>query len=198
MIRIGITGGIGSGKTHVCNMLALRGIPVYNCDNEAKRLMVESSEIRHGLCQLIGTNAYVDGALNKAAVAGYLFQNAEHARLVGNIVHPVVKQDFLGWAARQNAPLVVQECALLFEADFRHTVHYAVEVYAPLPVRLERATKRDRATEEQIKARMAQQMDEEEKRNHADFCILNDGTAALDPQIDRLLQNVASQALKDS
>ncbi len=191
MTRIGITGGIGSGKTYVCQLLQQRGIPVYQCDDEAKRLMTESPVIRKQLRKLIGAEAYTPSGLNKPLIARYLFADQRHAERINSIVHPVVRQDFLQWTEQQqDAPIVVQECALLFESGFQDTVDITVEVYAPLYLRLQRAVQRDQATPEQIQARMAQQMDEEEKRQRADFCILNDGTTDLDAQIDQLLKQI--------
>lgn len=192
MIRIGITGGIGSGKTYVCQLLQQRGIPVYHCDDEAKRLMTESPLIRRRLTRLLGADAYTPSGLNKPLIARYLFADQRHAERINRIVHPVVRQDFLLWTEQQqDAPLVVQECALLFESGFQDTVDVTVEVYAPLHLRLQRAVQRDQATPEQIQARMTQQMDEEEKRQRADFCILNDGTTDLDAQLDQLLKQIA-------
>ena len=192
MTRIGITGGIGSGKTYVCQLLQQRGIPIYHCDDEAKRLMTESPVIRRRITQLLGADAYTPSGLNKPLIARYLFADQRHAERINRIVHPVVRQDFIQWTERQqDAPIVVQECALLFESGFQDTVDVTVEVYAPLHLRLQRAVQRDQATPEQIQARMAQQMDEEEKRQRADFCILNDGTTDLDAQLDQLLKQIA-------
>lgn len=194
MIRIGITGGIGSGKTYVCQLLKQRGIPVYHCDDEAKRLMTESPVIRRKLCELIGNDAYIDKTLNKPLIAQYLFASDDHANRINAIVHPVVRQDFLQWTKRQlGAPLVAQECALLFESGFQDTVDFTVEVYAPLSLRIQRTTQRDHATPEQIKERIAHQMDEEEKRQLADYCILNDGTTDLNAQISQLLSQFNNQ-----
>ena len=191
MIRIGITGGIGSGKTYVCQLLQQRGIPIYQCDDEAKRLMTKSPVIRRRITQLLGADAYSSSGLNKPIIARYLFADPNHTERINRIVHPVVRQDFLQWTKQQqDAPIVVQECALLFESGFQDTVDITVEVYAPLYLRLQRAVQRDQATPEQIQARMAQQMDEEEKRQRADFCILNDGTTDLDAQIDQLLKQI--------
>ena len=191
MIRIGITGGIGSGKTYVCQLLQQRGIPVYHCDDEAKRLMTESPVIRRRITQLLGVDTYTPSGLNKPLIARYLFADQRHAERINRIVHPVVRQDFLLWTEQQqDAPIVVQECALLFESGFHDTVDVTVEVYAPLHLRLQRAVQRDQATPEQIQARMAQQMDEEEKRQRADFCILNDGSADLDAQLTQLLEQI--------
>ena len=192
MIRIGITGGIGSGKTYVCQLLQQRGIPIYHCDDEAKRLMTESPVIRRRITQLLGADAYTPSGLNKPLIARYLFADQRHAERINRIVHPVVRQGFIQWTEQQqDAPIVVQECALLFESGFQDTVDVTVEVYAPLHLRLQRAVQRDQATPEQIQARMAQQMDEEEKRQRADFCILNDGTTDLDAQLDQLLKQIA-------
>lgn len=198
MIRVGITGGIGSGKTYVCQLLQQRGIPVYHCDDEAKRLMTESDSIRKQLCQLIGDDIYINNVLNKPRIAQYIFANASNTTKVNSIVHPVVRQDFATWTALQDAPIVAQECALLFESGFTDTVDFTVEVYAPLHLRLQRAIQRDHATPEQIQARMAQQMDEEEKRQRADFCILNDGTADLEAQISQLLQDLHGRRLQNT
>ena len=201
MTRIGITGGIGSGKTYVCRLLQRRGIPVYHCDDEAKRLMVESPVIRQQLTQLIGDDIYINNELNKPRIASYLFGEGTHSThdahsapsthvtKVNAIVHPVVRQDFLRWAEQQESPIVAQECALLFESGFQDTVDVTVEVYASHDLRLQRAIQRDQATAEQVQARMAQQMDEDEKRSRADYVILNDGTD-LDTQIDQLLTQI--------
>ena len=197
MIRIGITGGIGSGKTYVCQLLQQRGIPVYHCDDEAKRLMTESPLIRRRLTQLLGADAYTPSGLNRPLIARYLFADQRHAERINRIVHPVVRQDFLQWTEQQqDAPIVVQECALLFESGFQDTVDVTVEVYAPLHLRLQRAIQRDQATPEQIQARMTQQMDEEEKRQRADFCVLNDGTADLDTQLTQLLEQITKHPNK--
>ena len=193
MTRIGITGGIGSGKTYVCQLLKQRGIPVYHCDEEAKRLMTESPVIRRKMCKLIGKDAYNGQELNKPIIAQYLFASDDHAKCINAIVHPVVRQDFLQWTKQQDSPIVAQECALLFESGFQDTVDFTIEVYAPQPLRIQRATQRDQVAPEHILARMAQQMDEEEKRQHADFCILNDGTTDLDAQLDLLLAQLNNE-----
>ena len=195
-MKIGITGGIGSGKSYVCNLLKQRGLPVYNCDDEAKRLMTESPIIRHQLTALIGENAYRNNELNKPIIAEYLFANAENAEKVNGIVHPVVKQDFENWTKEQTPPIVIQECALLFESGFSDTVDVTVEIYAPKEIRLERAMKRDNATQQQVEARMASQMDEEEKRAQANYCIINDGKADLNAQIEELFTQLNNQITK--
>lgn len=187
MVKIGITGGIGSGKSFICKMLSELGYPIYDCDNEAKRVMMESEEIRQRLITLIGENAYIGNKLNKPVIAEYLFADKSNAQRINLIVHPVVKKDFLDWTNSQTSPIVIQECAILFESGFEDTVDKTIEVYAPEETRLQRAMARDKASESQIRARMAQQMPEEEKRNKADFTIVNDGETDLITQINKII-----------
>lgn len=187
MIRLGITGGIGSGKSYVARLLAQRGLPVYDTDTEAKRLMLSDADIRAGLIGLLGERVYVDEKLNKPLLADYLFASDEHASRINSIVHPSVKRDFLRWAAsRAEHEVVALESAILYESGFDDVVDYVVAVYAPLEVRIRRAMERDCATEEQVKSRISSQMNEELKRDRADFVIVNDGRA-LSPQLDALL-----------
>lgn len=193
MIKIGVTGGIGSGKTFVCNRLKEKGIPVYNCDDEAKRLMQESADIRERLCMLVGSEAYVDGILNKSAIAEFLFASPDNGKKINGIVHPVVRQDFTDWVDKQNAPLVAQECALLYEAGFQDTVDVVIAVDAPVEIRLERAMKRDHATRQQIEGRMRQQLDAEEKNDRANYIVVNDGKRDIDQQIDNILKLIINQ-----
>lgn len=190
MIKIGVTGGIGSGKTFVCNRLRDRGIPVYNCDDEAKRLMQEDSHIREQLCLFIGSEAYIGDRLNKPVVAEFLFSNPDNGKKINSIVHPAVRKDFADWAEKQHKPLVVQECALLYEAGFQDTVDVVVAIYAPTEIRLERAMRRDNATRQQIEMRMLQQHDDEEKIRRADYHIVNDGNTDIDQQIDNIIHKL--------
>ena len=184
MISIAITGGIGSGKTYVSTLLQQRGIPIYNADIEAKRLMASDSDIRKDLIALLGDEVYQGGELNKPFLAGYLFSSPEHVQQINAIVHPRVKADFYRWVkARENFAFVGIESAILFEAGFQDYVDYVVMVYAPEALRLERAMKRDAASEQQIRDRMAAQMDEEQKRNKSHFVILNDGSSSLDTNL---------------
>lgn len=192
MISIAITGGIGSGKSYVSNLLEERGIPIYNADNESKRLTVSDEEIRKGLVALVGEQVYFDdGTLNKSLLAAYLFASSEHAIQVNAIIHPRVKADFRRWLEEhEDYEIVGLESAILYESGFDDIVDAVVAVYAPESLRLERAMKRDGATEAQIRARMSAQMNEEEKRNKADYVVLNDGSACLQKQLDALIYQI--------
>lgn len=188
MISIAITGGIGSGKSYISNILQEYGIPIYNTDDEAKRLMVSDEGIRHDLVTLLGEEVYVGGTLNKALLASYLFADAEHAVRINGIVHPRVKMDFSRWLEQHaDEEIVGMECAILFEAGFDDAVDAVVMVYAPESLRIERAMKRDNATEAQIRARIAAQMNDDEKCKRADYIIYTDGSISLDSQLSTLI-----------
>ena len=188
MISIAITGGIGSGKSYISNILQEYGIPIYNTDDEAKRLMVSDEGIRRDLIALLGEEVYVEGTLNKSLLASYLFADAENAARINGIVHPRVKLDFCRWLEQHtDKEIVGMECAILFEAGFDDAVDAVVMVYAPETLRVERAMKRDHATETQIRARIAAQLDDEEKRKRADYVIYTDGSIPLDSQLSTLI-----------
>ena len=189
MIKFAITGGIGSGKSYVSSLLEERGIPIYNADLESKRLTVQDGGIRKELFALLGEDIYQGATLNKPLLASYLFANSDNAVKVNSIIHPRVKDDFRRWVESQkDVPLVGLESAILYESGFDDVVDQVVMVYAPEAVRLQRAMKRDNATEEQVRARMSAQMDDEEKRSKADFVLMNDGIMPLDVQLDDLVR----------
>jgi len=171
---LGITGGIGSGKSYVSTLLQKQfGIPVYDCDAEAKRLTATNEEIRQKLIALVGPEVFENGELNKPLLAEYLFADVENASQVNAIIHPVVLEDFVKWSsAKGNQELVGLESAILYESGFSEKVDYVLFVDAPKEVRLHRATLRDSASEEQIQARMKMQQPEIH-RLQANFIIDN-------------------------
>lgn len=192
MVKLGITGGIGSGKSYVAGLLSARGIPVYDTDREAKRLMTESVSIRRCLVELLGESVYrPDNTLNKKLVASYLFSSPEHADVINGIVHPVVREDFLKWSEMQTAPCVAMECAILFESGFDALVDRVVLVRAPEGLCIERAMRRDGATEAQVKARMALQMPDEERLVRSHYIIDNDGRTDINAVLERLLAQIS-------
>lgn len=194
MIRLGITGGIGSGKSYVARLLSEAGFPVYDTDSHAKRLMREHSSIRQQLVALLGEKVYLDGQLNKLLLAEYLFAGPENAARINAIVHPVVWCDFQEWSLRHAASeIVIMECAILYESGFWKAVDKVLMVYAPEGVRLHRAMQRDGATEAQIRSRMCAQWAEEEKCRRADFVICNDGLAPLQPQLHELIDRLLTE-----
>ena len=190
-MTIGITGGIGSGKSFVARLLQSNfGIPVYDCDREARRLMNTSAELREALIALIGSEAYSpDGLLNRPAVARYLFESQEHAAAVNAVVHPAVRKDFLLWSSQQPSPLKALESAILLESGFGDLADHILLVTAPEELRLQRAMKRDSASAEQVRSRMAQQTSEEARLAAADSVIINDGRPLL-PQLTAVLKTL--------
>lgn len=192
MIKIAITGGIGSGKSYVSRLLRDRGIPVYDADAEAKRLTCSDEGIRRALTALLGKEAYAGGTLNKPLLASYLFSSPACAVRVNAIIHPRVREDFARWARRQSehAPVAGIESAILYEAGFEDTVDAVVAVCAPRETRLRRVVARDGVTRAQAEARMAAQMDDEEKCRRADYLVLNDGIRPLAPQLDDIIRQL--------
>lgn len=191
-IRIGITGGIGSGKSVVSRLLDVMGIPVYISDSETKRLMTSDSCIRKELTALLGGDVYAGGVLNKPLLASYLFSSPEHAQQVNGIVHPRVKEDFRQWTRhRATCPVVGIESAILIEAGFAGEVDAVAMVYAPEELRVQRAMKRDASSRESIERRVRSQMNDEEKREHADFVIVNDDETPLIPQVLALIASLS-------
>ena len=193
-IKLGITGGIGSGKSLVSRLLESMGVPVYISDTETKELMVTNLSIREELIALLGEGVYVDGVLNKSVLASDIVTNPEHAKQVNDIVHPRVKIDFIRWVqSHVEVPIVAIESAILIEAGFAGEVDVIVMIYAPEEVRIERAVKRDSTSREWIERRIRSQMSDEEKRKQADFVIVNDGETPLIPQVLELINLLSSK-----
>lgn len=194
MIRLGITGGIGSGKSIVSQLFRVMGIPVYDSDKESKRLTITDEGIRTQLTELVGKDVYADdGSLNKSVLASWLFSCEEHTLKVNNIIHPVVKEDFLSWVKKQeNAGYKACgiESAILIEAGFLDVVEKVVMVTAPLETRIERTMHRDHASRESVINRMARQMNEEEKKEKADYVISNEENTPLIPQVCQVIASL--------
>lgn len=190
-IKIGITGGIGSGKSVVSRLLGVLGIPVYDSDSETKRLMATDTAIRQALQALLGEEVYAGGVLNKTLLASYLFGSPVNARQVNGIIHPRVREDFRQWAQKRAACSVVGiESAILVEAGFTSEVDFLVMVSAPEEVRIARAVRRDASSRELIEKRVRSQMNDEEKRNCADYVIVNDDETPLIPQLLELVSRL--------
>ena len=173
MKKIAICGGFGSGKSTVCQMFAARGVAIYDSDSRAKALMSESAKLREALIAEFGEECYEGGALNRPYLAEKVFGSEEQLARLNSIVHPAVKADFLAWAEEQEGDFCILETAILFESGFDAVVDASVAVLAPMPLRVERAMKRDNATKEQIEARIKAQMSDDELMRRADFAIVN-------------------------
>lgn len=199
-IKLGITGGIGSGKSVVARVLQAMDIPVFDCDVESKRLCVVHPDIRQQLIALVGKDVYLSSGpeciyspLNKPLLAQYLFASAEHAQQVNSIIHPVVKDYFKKWAEEQRVVMVAVESAILFEAGFDDVVDSVVMVLSPLEVRIERAMQRDGVSRSAIQERICQQMPDEEKRIRSQFVVLNDGKCSVIPQVLDIIRTLSQK-----
>lgn len=186
-MRIAITGGIGSGKSYVCRLLAERGIEVYDCDAAAKRLMHNDAKLQSELTALIGPGTYnADGQLNKPMVAQFLLSNEMNKQAVNAVVHPAVARDFEASGQQW------LESAILFESRFETQVKfdYIVCVIAPTDVRIDRICRRDSISRSQALQWISNQMEQEQKAARSQFVIINDGQQDLNKQIDRILEKI--------
>ncbi len=170
---IGLTGGIGSGKSTVSKMFMELGIPVYDSDSEAKNLMEHSANLKAAIKQLLGKDAYKEGKLNRAYIAAKVFNDTDLLKRLNGIVHPAVREHFMEWAKKQSTPYVVQETALIFENDSQDQYDHTILVTAPKDLRVQRVIDRDGVDRKAVLERMKNQMDDAEKKAMANFCIEN-------------------------
>lgn len=170
---IGLTGGIGSGKTTVANYFSALDVPVYIADIEAKKLMKRSKIIKRKLKQLFGEAAYLDNVLNKPFIADQIFNNKELLQKMNAIIHPKVAKHFSNWVKKQTSPYVISEVAILFENGSYKKYDYIITVIAPEEVRLKRVISRDASSEKKVKAIMANQWSDEKKVELSDYVINN-------------------------
>lgn len=194
MYKVGITGGIGSGKSSVCKMLALRGVPIYDSDSRAKQLMVTDAELVRLVSQRFGADVYVDGMLNRQVLAARVFTDKVALAELNAMVHPAVMRDFERWAAEQQTAYVVMESAIIFEAGLDDKLDAVVAVMAPCSLRLERAMQRDGATREQIEERMRTQLSDDELARRAKYAIVNISLDELDEEVEQLHRRLSYDA----
>lgn len=190
MIKLGITGGIGSGKSTIASLLEIYSIPVYIADKESKQLTNTSPVIRKQLIQLFGDEIYTATGLNKQLLASHIFDNPNALKQVNAIIHPEVSHHFQEWASKQQSDLCAIESAILFESGFDHLVDISLMVYAPLELRVERTLIRDSASRKEVIDRISNQLSDEIKKERSDYVIYNDDQQALLPQIDTFIADI--------
>jgi len=173
MMIVGLTGGIGSGKSTVARFFRELGVPVYDSDKEAKVLMVKSEMVRRELINLFGEEAFIGKKLNKTHISSIVFKEKEKLSKLNAIVHPAVRNHFVQWVEQQSSAYVIQETALIFENETRENYDAVILVTAPENIRIQRVIKRDGVSKGEIKARIANQMSDEDKISLADFVIEN-------------------------
>lgn len=194
MYKVGVTGGIGSGKSVVCRMLKERGAEVYNSDIRAKELMASDETLRRELTERFGEQTYVDGQLNRAYLAERVFGNKEELATLNAIVHPCVLRDFEQWAAEQQSEYVVIESAILFEAGIDQIVDVVVAVMAPEDLRIERTIERDGLSREQVEERMRNQLSDDERCARSKYAVVNIDLDELEEDVEQLHRRLSYDA----
>lgn len=170
---VGLTGGIGSGKSTIARLFAALGIAVYDSDTEAKKLINTSAEIKKRIVEVFGAETYAEGVYNRAYMADIVFRNPDKLAVLNSIVHPVLADDFNQWVALQTSPYVIKEAAILFESGSYKNCDFIITVTAPETLRINRCMSRDGSTEAQVRARMAQQWTDAQRIALSDAVIEN-------------------------
>lgn len=196
MLKIGLTGGIGSGKSTVAKVFQTLGVPVYDADATAKKIMNENAVLKEQLMAAFGEETYSDGPLNKVYLSTIVFGNEAKLKKLNSIVHPIVIKAGEDWMAAQTTTYAIKEAAIFFESGSAADLDYMIGVYAPQPLRIFRSIKRDNSTRQQVQARMDQQLNEEIKMKLCDFVINNDEQQLLLPQVLALHERFLLEAKK--
>jgi len=183
MLKVGITGGIGSGKSVVCQVFQTLGIPVFNADDAARHLMEHDAALIASVKKLFGDDIYINSKPNREKIAELVFSNQGLLQQLNELMHPATIQYGKDWMLQQTTPYVIKEAAIFFESGSYKEMDVMVGVYAPKEIRLERALKRSGVSEAKILERMANQMNEEEKMSRCDYVITNDDKTAIIPQV---------------
>jgi len=192
MVILGLTGGIGSGKTFIADVFNNIGVPVYNSDFRAKQLMNTNEIIKEQLIGKFGKDVFINKELNKKLIADNIFIDKSLIKWINNLVHPIVKADFDNWVQRQDSQIVVKEAAILIESGAYRQCDKIILVTAPENIRIDRIKNRDNMTLQQIKNRMSNQMSDKEKKKYADFIIINDGIKIVKTQIEDILKQITN------
>lgn len=195
MLKIGLTGGIGSGKSTVARLFELHGIPVYYADAAAKEIMNTDETLKNQIIQHFGEATYTNNRLNRKQLADIVFKDKEKLALLNSLVHPATIRDATNWMQQQTAPYTIKEAALIFESGSQSELDYVIGVYAPKTLRIHRTMQRDGVDREEVLKRMKNQIDEEIKMRLCDFVIVNDEQQLLIPQVNELHEKIRNLRL---
>lgn len=196
MLKVGITGGIGSGKTTVSKIFNVIGIPVFYADEEAKKIIATNTAIKQQLIQEFGTEVFVKDKLNKTYLANLVFNNTYQLEKLNAITHPVVIAEGWKWAAKQTTSYIVKEAALIFESGSAEGLDFIIGVYTPKHLRIKRVMERDKITREEVLNRMNKQIDEEMKMKLCDFVVYNNEENLLITQVLHLHNQFLKMGVK--
>lgn len=183
MLKIGLTGGLGSGKSTIAHIFEVLGIPVYYADDASKKLMNDDEKVKVAVQNLFGEKAYPEGKLDRKYLAEIVFKDKNKLELLNSIVHPATLLNAAEWMKQQTSNYAIKEAALIFESGADKWLDYVIGVKAPLDLRLQRTLKRDNISKDEAMARISKQMDEEAKINLCDFVIVNDEKQMVIPQV---------------
>ena len=183
VLRVGLTGGIGSGKSTVAQIFEVLGIPVYYADVAAKRLMNENAELRSAVINIFGEQAYANKILDRKYISSLVFSDPAKLELLNSIVHPATKKDGEAWMQQQTSPYAIHEAALIFEAKVSERLDCVIGVSSPLELRIKRSMERDKVSHDEVLKRMEQQLDEDIKMSKSDYVLINDEQQLLIPQV---------------
>lgn len=183
VLKVGLTGGIGSGKSTVAQIFEVLGIPVYNADKEARRMMNEDPELKKKIIEEFGSEAYLNNNLNRSYISSIVFNDTAKLELLNSLVHPATKIDGERWMQKQTTTYAVHEAALIFEAGVNERLDYVIGVFAPEELRIQRTMQRDNVSRKEVLKRMRKQLDEDEKMKRCDFVVTNDEQQLLIPQV---------------
>lgn len=183
MHKVGLTGGIGAGKSTVAHIFEVLGIPVYHADQEAKRLMQTNPSLIEKIKIAFSEKAYVEGILDRQYLSSLVFNNKQQLELLNSIVHPFTIQDGLEWMKKQNSPYAIKEAALIFESGSQGEFDFIIGVFAPPAMRIHRTIQRDQVEREKVMSRMEKQLDENIKMKLCDHVLINDEQTLLTPQV---------------
>lgn len=193
-LKIGITGGIGAGKSIVSEVFARLGYPVFNSDHVAKELMVNNAELKNGIIQLFGEKAYENGALNRAHLSEIVFKDKSKIQALNQLVHPAVRSAFEQASEQSTAPMIFNEAAILFETGAYKKFDHIILVTANEQDRIQRTIARDQNTEQEVRARMANQMSDDEKRAFHPYEIKNDGSELVIAQVLKFIERYSTSS----
>ncbi len=198
MLRVGLTGGIGSGKSTVAKIFEVLGIPVYYADDAARRLMNTDEELKKSIISEFGNESYVSDQLNRAYIASLVFNDAKKLDLLNSLTHPATIRDAERWMQQiaesrgQTSRYVIKEAALIFESGSAENLDYVVGVYTPLPLRIKRIMDRDHVTRDEVMQRINRQIDEDIKMRLCDKVIVNDEQQLIITQVLQLHEQLLS------
>lgn len=190
VLKIGLTGGIGSGKSTAAQIFEVLGIPVYYADTEAKRLMNEDAQVKKEIIKIFGEKAYSNSTLDRKYISSIAFSDPAKLQSLNTIVHPAIKKDAENWMQKQTTPYAIHEAALIFEAKVNERLDYVIGVSSPEELRIKRAMQRDNVSRDEVLKRISRQLAEKIKMSKCDFILFNDEEQLLIPQVVELHQKL--------